>query len=96
MHTYNDTEKTTEELKNKVQWLEEALKDYVEGNNTDDKLITANVQLRYEIEALKKELDDIKAISKELLECSLPSNDPLKETRYICASCFLTPILNKV
>ena len=87
------SEQTNEELKAKVVWLEEALKDYKEANNADDKLITANMQLRYELEALQKKLKDVKIFAKELLECSEPSKDTLKETRYICASCFLLPEL---
>jgi hypothetical protein len=58
-----------------------------------EELIQNNLQLRYAVEKLEKKLEDIKVIAKELLECSEPSKDPLKETRYICASCFLEPIL---
>jgi hypothetical protein len=56
-------------------------------------LIQNNLQLRYMVEGLQKKLEDIKIMAKELLECSEPSKDPLKETRYICASCFLEPEL---
>jgi hypothetical protein len=82
-------EPTTEELMYKIGWLEEALKDYASTDNADDKLITANIQLRYELEALAKKLKEIKTFAKELLECSEGSKDSSKETRYICASRFL-------
>lgn len=58
-----------------------------------EELIQNNLQLRYTVEDLQKKLEDLKVIAKELLECSEPSKDPLKETRYICASCFLEPKL---
>jgi hypothetical protein len=58
-----------------------------------EELIQSNLQLRYTVEDLQKKLEDLKVIAKELLECSEPSKDPLKETRYICASCFLEPKL---
>jgi regulator of replication initiation timing len=63
-----------------------------EQDNTGvEELIANNLQLRYEVEDLKKKLSVIKVIAKEIIECSEPSKDPLKETRYICASCFLEP-----
>jgi len=46
-----------------------------------------------ELERLKKKLDLMSMWAKELLETSRPELDPLKETRYICASCFLAPML---
>jgi regulator of replication initiation timing len=63
-----------------------------EQDNTGvEELISNNLQLRYEVEELKKKLSLLRVIAKEILECSEPSKDPLKETRYICASCFLEP-----
>jgi len=48
-----------------------------------------------ELAELKKKLEHISMWAKELLETSRPENDPLKETRYICASCFLEGLLEK-
>ena len=71
----------------------------MENNTLDEpveKLIENNLQLRYEVEALKKKMDLLKLMAKELLECSEPSRDPLKETRYICASVFIAPELKDI
>jgi hypothetical protein len=61
-----------------------------------EELIQNNIQLRYAVEKLEKKLDLFKVMTKELLECSVASSDPLKETRYICASCFLEPELKDI
>jgi hypothetical protein len=61
-----------------------------------EELIQNNIQLRYTVEKLEKKLEVFKAMTKELLECSVASSDPLKETRYICASCFLEPELKDI
>jgi len=56
--------------------------------------MTINTEaLEQKLEKLKKELDLMAMWAKELLETSRPELDPLKESRYICASCFLAPIL---
>jgi hypothetical protein len=61
-----------------------------------DELIQSNIQLRYTIEKLEKKLEVFRTIAKELLECSVASSDPLEETRYSCASCFLETELKNI
>lgn len=56
-------------------------------------LIHKNIHLKYAVEKLEKELDLMTLMARELLDCSEPSKDPLKETRYICASAFISPKL---
>lgn len=60
-----------------------------------EELIENNLQLRYRVEELEKRIELLKFMSKELIECSEPSRDPLKETRYICTSTFMTAEINK-
>lgn len=51
--------------------------------------------LEAEVLKLKKKVEHLSMWAQELLETSRPELDPLKETRYICASCFLERLIEK-
>lgn len=51
--------------------------------------------LRAERDELKTKLDKISMLAKELLDVAEPSTDPIKESRYYCASVFLASELEK-
>jgi len=51
--------------------------------------------LRTERDKLKEKLDKISMLAKELLEVAVANPDPIKESRYYCASAFLASELEK-